>query len=225
VVRIEGEITDFQPTALILHQARSDPRVRAVLLYLNSPGGLAHACLELAKCVGECAEVKPIIAVMGSEAASGAYFIASFASYIYTHENTITGGIGVLAVWVDLTQYYNKSGIKIWVWTTGKEKDFGAEWRSPTSDEQAQIQNEVNELFRLIVQAIKRNRNLSEAALEEISTGRVFLGGRAVDLGLADEVGDIIDAEKKAQRLAGIWRYVVVTPELDSFSRFLKALL
>jgi len=225
IVRVEGPIIDFQPTTLALRRAETDPKVKAVILYINSPGGYAQACLEIAGYVDALKKVKPVIAVMGAEAASGAYFIASFATHIYTHANTITGGIGVLAVWVDLTRYYNQSGIKIWVWTTGKEKDFGAEWRSPTPEEQAQIQSEVNELFQMLISTIKQNRKLTTTAVEEITTGRVFLGSRAVDLSLADAIGDMVDAEKKAQSLTGIQRYIVVAPDTEDRDRFLKALL
>lgn len=225
VIRFEGSISEFQSITLALHRARIDPKVKAVIIYLDTPGGPATSCIEIAQYVYELAQVKPVIAVMGPQCASGGYLIASFATYIYTHANTVTGGIGVLVVWVDLTEYYDKTGIKIWVWTTGEEKDFGAEWTSPTPEEQAKIQSEVDTQSQWLLDTIQQNRNLSSKTVEEISTGRVFLGSEAVNLGLADEIGDIINAEEKARSLAGIWKHIIVTPDMDDRQRFLKALL
>jgi ClpP class serine protease len=69
-----------------------------------------------------------------------------------------------------------QSGIRIWVWTTGKKKGFDAEWRSSTPEEQARIQSEVNELFQMLISTMKQNRNLTSTAVDEISIGRAFLG-------------------------------------------------
>jgi len=225
IVTIEGSITDFQATTYALHHAIIDPKVKAVILYFNTPGGIANSCLEIAAYVQALANVKPVVAVMGPQCGSGGYIIASFATYIFTHANTVTGGIGVFYVWVDLTEYYQKQGIKMWVFLSGEEKDFGAEWRSPTPEERAQIQSEVNELHQELLQLIQDQRNLSSDALEEVSTGTTFSGTQAVELGLADSLGDMLSGEEKARNLAGIWRYILVTPDLVNSKRFLKALL
>jgi protease-4 len=168
--------------------------------------------------------VKPVIAVMGAYCTSGGYLIASYATKIYTHANTITGGIGVLAVWVDLSEYYEKEGIKVWVWTTGEDKDFGAEWRSPTEEEQTIMQNEVNQLFHIVLSSISSNRQLSDINIDNISSGKTFTGDEAVKLGLADEIGDLVDAIKKTQELTNLWNYMIVLPEMDDRTKILKAL-
>ena len=139
VVPVVGPVYSFEPYSSMLTVARKDPYVRGVILYLNTPGGLAYPCMEIAEHVKALREVKPVYAVMGGECASGGYYIASFADKIYTHRNTVTGAIGVLAVWMDYSEYYEKQGIKVWVWSTGKEKDFGAPWRPPTEEEKAKI--------------------------------------------------------------------------------------
>lgn len=224
IVPIEGSIINFEPTTIALHNAMINPKVKAVVLYMNTPGGWADSCLEIAIYVEALAKVKPVIAVMGPQCTSGGYIIASFASHIFTHQNTMTGGIGVLAIWVDLTEYYQKQGIKVWVWATGEEKDFGADWRTPTPEEQTQIQGEVDALFEVLLDLIQDNRNLSNQAMTEISTGKLFSGSRAVEIGLADEIGDIIDAMDKARSITGIWKYIIVTPDMKDEQRFLKAL-
>lgn len=229
VVSIEGPIVDFQATTLALYQGQVDRNVKTVILYLNTPGGLAYSCMEIGAYVKELAKVKPVIAVMGAEAASGGYYIASFATYIFTHENTITGGIGVIAVWVDLSEYYQKQGIRIWIWKTGEEKDFGAEWRSPTKAEIESIQSEIISLFQKLLDDIKSNREssgkpLSAGVIDQVKAGSVFSGGTAVQMGLADEIGNIINAIEKAASMTRLWRFIVVTPYMDEKQKFLEAL-
>jgi len=224
VINIVGPIYDFQKTVSELNDAFYNPNVKAVILYLNTPGGMAYSCIEIAEYVKIVGEVKPLIAVMGSECASGGYYIASFAKKIITYNNTITGSIGVLAVWVDLTKYYEKQGIKVWVWSTSKEKEFGAPWRSPTEEEKAAIQDEVNKIFEKIVGDIKENRNLSSEVLEELKSGKVFYGWEAVKLGLADEVGDMKKALDEASTMAGLTFHIVVSSTMNPKQRFLRAI-
>ena len=223
-VSIQGTIIDFQETTLALYNGKVDRNVKAVILYLNTPGGLAYPCLEIASYVEDVAKVKPVIAVMGAQCASGGYYIASFATYIYTRENTITGGIGVISVWVDLSEYYEKQGIKIWIWKTGEEKDIGAEWRSPTQEENASIQESVDALFTKLIIDIKTNRNLSEDEVNKIISGAIYLGSSAVEIGLADGIGNIVNAEEKAAEMAGLWRFITATQDMNDVRRFLKAM-
>jgi protease-4 len=225
VVTIEGPIIDFREIVTALREAKDNPNVKAVILYLNTPGGLAVACLEIADYVESLAEVKPVIAIMGFECASGGYYIASFANRILTHRNTVTGGIGVIAIWVDLTKYYEKQGIKIWVWSTGKEKDFGAPWRSPTEEEKAKIESEVKRLSRIVLDDIQENRDLEPEIIKEIETGKIIYGYEAVEMGLADRIGDFHSALELVANMTKLWKYLIVTPDLDSRQRFFKALI
>lgn len=225
-VSIEGPIEDFQSTVLSLYQAKLDNNVKAVVLYLNTPGGLAYSCMEIGKYVKDLNTVKPVIAVMGAQATSGGYYIASFAKYIYAHENTITGGIGVIATWTDLSEYYKNQGVQIWIWKTGSEKDFGAEWRSPTQAENASMWTEVYAIFDILIADIKNNRkSLTTTSIEAVKTGEVFTGSMAVQMGLADKIGNIIDAIGYAASKAGLWKLILVTPDMNEKEKFLAALI
>jgi len=227
VVPVVGPVYSFEPYSSMLTLAKKDPYVRGVILYLDTPGGLAYPCLEIGGQVKALRDVKPVYAVMGGECASGGYYIASFADKIYTHRNTVTGAIGVLAVWMDYSEYYEKQGIKVWVWSTGKEKDFGAPWRPPTEEEKAKIQAEVDRIFRKLLDDIKANREtLTVESFSELKTGKVFLGEEAVRLGLADEIGDL---HKAVEDLADLYKlqkplYITVPADMDYRLRFLYAL-
>jgi protease-4 len=224
VIPIEGEIVDFKATTLAVRQAQVDKNVKAVILDLNTPGGYADLCMEIAAYVAELAKVKPVIAIMEDVCASGGYYIASFATYIFPHSNTVTGSIGVIAVWVDMSKYYKNQGINITVWTTASEKDIGADWRGPTKEEYDEISVAVNYMFQKLLTDIQHNRNLSPTALNIIKIGATFSGSDAVQLGLADKVGDIIDAVGETIRMTGMWKFIIVSPDMDERQRFLNAL-
>lgn len=228
IVDIQGPIVDFEAATLALYIAKIDKNVKAVILKINTPGGMAYPCLEIASYVKALAEEKPVIAVMGAQCTSGGYYIASFANHVYARENTLTGGVGVISVWVDLSEYYELQGIKIWVWQKGEEKDLGADWRSPTVEENASIQAEVDALFVKLVSDITTNRDekLSEHAASIIGSGAVFLGSEAKDLGLVDDIGNIVNAVEKAvsREMAGLWRFIIVTPDMSDLQIYLQAL-
>ncbi|MCX8176181.1 MAG: signal peptide peptidase SppA [Candidatus Bathyarchaeota archaeon] len=224
VLTVTTPIYSFQDVTIELNNALRDSSVKALVLYIESPGGYAYPCIEIAEQVKNFVKKKPLIVVMGSECTSGAYYIASFATEVITYNNTVTGGIGVLAIWVDLTKYYEQQGIKIWVWSTGEEKDFGAPWRSPTENEKASIQAEVNRIFNKITEDIRNNRNLTSEVVENIKSGRIIYGYEAVEIGLADKVGDINTAIDDAAKISGLTLYIVVPSNMDSTTRFLRAL-
>jgi protease-4 len=228
IVDIQGTIVDFEATTLALYSAKMDRNVKAVILYLNTPGGMAYPCLEIATYVEALAEEKPVIAVMGAQCTSGGYYIASFATHVYARENTLTGGVGVISVWVDLSAYYEQQGIKIWVWQKGEEKDLGADWRSPTEAENASIQAEVEALFVKLIRDVTTNRNetLAEPAQSILRSGGVVLGAEAKALGLVDDIGNLINAVEKtvSREMAGLWRFIIVTADMTETQKFLQAL-
>ncbi len=228
-VDIQGAIVDFESTSLALYSAKIDRNIKAVILYLNTPGGMAYPCLEIAGYVKALAKEKPVIAVMGTQCTSGGYYIASFATHVYAGENTLTGGVGVLSVWVDYSAYYEQQGIKIWVWQKGEEKDLGADWRSPTEAENASIQAEVDALFVKLIQDITTNRNdtLAGPAEAVIRSGAVVRGSEAKVLGLVDAIGNLFTAVEKAvsPETADLWRFIVVTADMTEMQKFLQALI
>lgn len=212
-----------------MYNAKIDRNVNAVVLYLSTPGGMAYPCLEIAGYVKALAEEKPVIAVMGTQCTSGGYCIASFATHVYAGENTLTVGIGVLSVWVDLSAYYEQQGIKIWAWQKGEEKDLGADWRCPTEVENASIQAEVDTLFVQLIQDITRNRNdtLAGPAEAVIRSGAVIRGSEAKVLGLVDASGNLFTAVEKAAspKMTDLWSFIIITADMTEVQKFLHALI
>ena len=208
VVQITGGIYSFGDITAQLGAVSDDPRVKALVLYLNSPGGAAYACMEIRRYLENMS--KPNVAIMDEIATSGAYYIASAADEILAHANTITGSLGVISVWEDYSQWLEKEGIKFWVWKTGDAKDLFEPWRSPTSEENESIQLELNRTYEILVNDIVDGRpNLTVERLKEIANGSAYSGIEALGLGLVDEIGDYRGAVRKVASRARLDSYIV----------------
>ncbi|MCL6450466.1 MAG: signal peptide peptidase SppA [Acetobacteraceae bacterium] len=188
-----------------LRDALSDSSIRAVVLRLNSPGGSAAGSQEIAGEVARLQEAgKKVVASMGDVAASGAYLVASAADLVMADPGTITGSIGVIMEISNLEALLGKLGISVKTIKSGEHKDLGSSTRPLTEEEQALLQEMVDDVHRQFVAAVVEGRGLSRARVEELADGRIFTGRQAVELGLVDSLGNLHDALDEAARLAGL---------------------
>lgn len=198
VVPIEGTI-DGQSSARVsamLSAARADPSVKAVVLVSNSGGGAAAPSEELYLQTKRTAEEMPVVASVDATAASGAYYAIAPADRIYVKPSSIVGSIGVLATLPPDVEPNNVIG------TTGPKKLVGADRR--------EFFYMLESLRSAFVGAVYDNRreNLS-LSRAEISQARIYVGGQAVQNGLADQVGGRTAAVRHAAALAGMDNYRV----------------
>ena len=124
-----------------------------------------------------------------------------------------------------MSQYYRQNGINISVWKTGTEKDLGADYRPPTEKEFEAINASVYSIFQTLLSDIQHNRQLSQAATDKVKTGATFSGSYAVQLGLVDKIGNLVDAVVEAANRTGMLRFIIVTPDMDNRQRFFSTLL
>lgn len=185
--------------------ARRNPRIRAVLLEIDSPGGGATASEALYVAVKRVAAVKPVVAWIRGTGASGAYFLACGATRILSFPSAIVGSIGVISIRPIAVDALQRMGTRIAVTKTGRYKDLGAPWREFTEEDAAKERELVDAIFRRFVSAVRAARGLDEAAAARVTTGEVWLGTQAVDLKLIDGLSDNEDAALEvAQDLAGL---------------------
>jgi protease-4 len=178
--------------------------VGAVLFVVNSPGGSVVATREIYDAVKGLG--KPKVAYFREVAASGAYYIATGTDYIISDPDALTGSIGVVATFTDLSGLMEKIGVNVTAITSGQHKDMGSEFRDMTPEEQAIMQALINEIyaeFRSVVIENRRGR-LDMAKFDEAADGRIMSGRQAAKIGLVDEVGSKRDAILKAAELANI---------------------
>ncbi|MBV9100567.1 MAG: signal peptide peptidase SppA [Candidatus Dormibacteraeota bacterium] len=188
-----------------LGAARRNPRVKAVLLEIDSPGGGATASETLYVAVKRLEAQKPVVAWIRGTGASGAYFIACGASRILSFPSAIVGSIGVISVRPIAVEALQRLGTRVNVTKTGEFKDLGAPWREPTAHDEAKERELVDAIFRRFVAAVRTSRGLDDAGVSRVTTGEVWLGAQAVDLKLVDGLRDNEEsALEVAQDLAGL---------------------
>lgn len=207
VISIDGSIqydgTACSPSGLrsLLDQAERRNDIKAVVLRVNSGGGVATAGEEMAHYVKEFD--KPIVVSSAATNASAAYEISSQADYIYTAKTTAIGAIGVALQVTDLSGLYEKLGINVESITSAESKDSSYGNRPLTDEERAWYQRLVDQIDADFVETVADGRNMGVDEVRVLANGMTFTGADAVENGLADEVGYLEDAVARASRNAG----------------------
>jgi protease-4 len=208
VVEIRGVIDGAVRTDAItrvLGAARRNRQVRAVVLDIDSPGGGAVGSEILHVAVKRLAAEKPVVAWIRTTGASGAYFLACGATRIVAFPAAIVGSIGVISIRPVLVEALRRLGARIDITKTGPFKDLGAPWREPTEEDAAKENELVQAIFRRFTSAVRTARGFDDAALAHVTTGEVWLGTQALELGLVDAVvEDEEGAAEVAQDLAAL---------------------
>lgn len=203
-----------------IRKARTDDKVKAVVLRVNSPGGSALASDVMWREVVLTKKVKPVIVSMGDVAASGGYYIACAADSIFAQPNTITGSIGVFGIIPNMQKFFNdKLGITFDGVKTGRYADLGDVSRPLTEGERLIIQQEVNKIYNTFTKKVADGRKKSQAYVDSIGQGRVWSGTEALKNGLVDRLGDIDDAIASAAKKAKLKDYKIVSypTQVDPF--------
>jgi len=187
-----------------LRALRGDRNVQAVVLRINSPGGSVVASEEIQRELVLLNRDKPVVASMGTLAASGGYWIATAARRVFAQPSTITGSIGVFAIFPNLEGIANKNGITVDTVSTGRYADLFGIARPRSNAELAIIQRSVDAVYDAFLDRVAQARNLPLDSVRAIAEGRVWAGHDALALGLVDEIGDLEDALQHAATLAGL---------------------
>ncbi|WP_207427275.1 signal peptide peptidase SppA [Pedobacter sp. SYSU D00535] len=221
VVYASGEITGgegddetigSERISRAIRKARTDEKVKAVVLRVNSPGGSALASDVIWREVALTKKVKPVIVSMGDVAASGGYYIACAADSIFAQPNTITGSIGVFGIIPNMQGFFNeKLGITFDRVKTGEHADIATVTRPLTDYEKLIIQKEVNKIYNTFTQKVATGRNKTQTYVDQIGQGRVWSGVDAVRIGLVDRIGGIDQAIASAAKMAKVKDYKIVS--------------
>lgn len=188
-----------------IRRAKDDPKVKAVVIRINSPGGSAAASQEIGDEIIKLREAgKIVLTSMGDMAASGGYWIAATTDRIMANSTTLTGSIGVITQLQNLQELYDRLGISFETFTSGPHKDMGSAARSLTEEEREIFQVMVDDIFQQFVDIVAQGRHLPKEEVEELADGRIFTGRQAQELGLVDDLGNFHDALDLAADLAGL---------------------
>jgi len=218
VVTVEGTITrgEIQPgvagadgLARLLRSAHEDEDVKALVVRVNSGGGGVMAS-EIIRDEIQRAQSKGINVVvsMGDVAASGGVWISTPAEYIFAQPTTITGSIGVAIAVPTFENTMDEIGIDFDGVVTTKNAGWDLNQAMPP-EIKAAIQDDTVKVYNRFVSLVAESRNESEEYIRTIAEGRVWIGTKALELNLIDEIGDFDDAVAKAAELAGLEEYEV----------------
>jgi len=190
-------ITSSEDVTWALEDAANNPKIKAVVLEIDSGGGSPAAAEEISAAMKALG--KPSIAWVRENADSAAYWIASAADTVIAGENSDIGSIGVTMSYVDNAKQNLKDGLTYNQLTTGKYKDTGTADRALTADERSLIQRDLDIVLQNFIRAVATNRNLSVAKVTALADGSSMLGRQALRNGLIDQIGTKQEVWKKLE--------------------------
>lgn len=204
VVRVEGPILNIRPLLRWIDKVGKDSSIKGVLLRIDSPGGGAAASQELYEAVKSLGEKKPVVASMGSVAASGGLMVAMGAGHVVANPSTVTGSIGVRMDVPQMQGLLGKLGIAQETLTTGRFKDAGSATRPMTPEERLYLGRILQDMHDQFVQLVAEGRKMPVEKVRTVADGRIFTGREAKELGIVDELGGQTEALTALRMALGI---------------------
>lgn len=210
VVEISGVILESKNAIELLQKAERDTQIKAIIVRIDSPGGAVGPTQEIYSEIiridkmaddKENKNAKPIFASFGTVAASGGYYIGAAARRIYANPGTLTGSIGVIMQFMDLSKLYELAKLNPQPIKSGRYKDIGQPYRPISSEEKDMMEELIGGVHKQFVQDIMRKR--AEKIVGDINLlaqGQIFSGEKAIELGLVDRAGGIWDAAREIHK-------------------------
>jgi protease-4 len=199
-VSVSGIITDDQKMIELLDKVGKSTQVRAVILDINSPGGTTTGGEAMYDAIRQLAEKKPVVAVCGTLATSAAYIVALATDRIFVYGNTITGSVGVIFQWADVSELMKTLGVKVEEIKSGPLKAVPNPFQPADEKARALAEEMVQESKVWFVDLVAKRRKIEPATVPGLTDGRIFSGRQAVELKLVDEIGDEKDAKRWLQK-------------------------
>lgn len=189
-VTVDGVITDDRKVQELLERVAKADQVKAVILDINSPGGTTTGGEAMYDAVRRLAEKKPVVAVCGTLATSAAYIVAIATDRIFVYGNTITGSVGVIFQWAEVTELLHTLGIKVEEVKSGPLKAVPSPFEPMDQRGRELTEEMVQEAKTWFVDLVAERRKIQPNSVPGLTEGRIYSGRQAVELKLADQIGD-----------------------------------
>jgi protease IV len=189
-ISIAGLIEEDRARQKLFEELASSSRVKAVVVHIDSPGGTASGGEAIYESLRRLAEKKPVVAVFGGVAASAAYLSGIACDHIVARGNSLTGSVGVLFQWPDVSGLLKTVGVKVETIKSGPLKANPSPFETLDEPGRKLVEDMVSESQKWFVGLVVDRRKISGQNLEELKTGRVYSGRQALSVGLVDEIGD-----------------------------------
>ncbi|HDT0714086.1 S49 family peptidase [Morganella morganii] len=196
-------MTGYDGIRRVFLTAVNDPEVKGICLDIDSPGGEVAGCFDLVDLIYAERGKKPIHAILSENAFSAAYAIASAADKIYVPRTGGVGSVGVIVIHCDWSQHIKDDGLKVSIITYGNRKAESNPYVALSDEAKAAIQHDVDEMGRLFVSTVSRNRGLSETVIRNTQAA-CYLAAEGVQMGLADAVASPDVAFQELMKESGV---------------------
>jgi protease-4 len=193
-LEVDGVIMDDLDRDKLLNEVRDNGKIKALIVWLDTPGGSAVGGEELYIKLREISKVKPVVAVMRTMATSAGYLTALGADYIVARQGTITGSIGVIIQTVEVTELAEKLGIKPITIKSAPLKGSPSPFEKFTPEAQVAMQDVVRDFFDIFVNIVSERRQLPREKVVALADGRVYTGRQAYEKKLVDAIGGEAEA-------------------------------
>ncbi len=214
VLRLSGEIVDGEkdspgsivagPVARLAGRLEKNPKVKAVVVRINSPGGSATASERILLALRKLARAKPVTVSMGSMAASGGYYISCLGTTVYAEPTTLTGSIGVFGLLFNMRALVNRVGLHFEEVTLDDSAAMESPFREPSPEFLSFMRKFVDATYDRFLSHVTLSRRIPRKKLLKIAGGRVWSGAQALELGLVDRLGGLDAALAEAASKAGL---------------------
>ncbi len=223
VVEVDGLITDSEELVEQIRDFRRNPSVEAFVVSINSPGGIvapSQAVYRELRSLRE-EEDRPVIAAIGSVGASGGYYVALASDSIFALPGSITGSIGVLLEFPNVSGLMEKLGVDMEIVTSAEHKDMGSPFRSMSEEDREILRSLVDDVYDQFIDVVVLERDLDAESVREFSDGRILSGRQAMEVGLVDRMGSLSEAISAAGEMAGLGDDpAVIRPPEEGFGMF-----
>lgn len=198
VVSVEGVIMESKDIIELLQTAEEDKQLQAIILRINSPGGAVGPTQEIYEEIQRIDKTKPIYASFGGMAASGGYYLGAATRKIWASPGTLTGSIGVIMEFMDLSKLYEFAKVSPQTIKAGRYKDAGNPSRALTQEENDMMNKLIAGVHEQFINDIlKRRADRIKGDIKEHAQGQIFSGQVAMELGLVDALGSLWTAGRQ----------------------------
>ncbi|QLE00615.1 signal peptide peptidase SppA [Galbibacter sp. BG1] len=192
-----------------LRDAREDDKVKAIVMRINSPGGMALTSDIIWREIEVTKKVKPVIVSMGNLAASGGYYMAVAGDKIFAEPSTITGSIGVFATIPNVSELADRWGINAEQVNTNENSTVYSVFEKENDNFKKYAKEGIEDFYQTFLKRVSEGRDMEMAAVDSVAQGRVWTGIQAKERGLVDEIGGLEEAVAYAAESNGVKEYSV----------------
>lgn len=204
VIDVSGVLISASATLRELDELLENHAVKAIVVHINSPGGLVAPSQELFEAFKQADKKVPVIVSMASLGASGGYYAALGGRKIFANPGTMTASIGVIMELFNTEKLYHWAKIERYDLKAGKFKDVGSPLRPMNPDERALLETMLKDIHHQFRSAVKERRKLTDDELDAVADGRVMTGSQAKAAKLIDQLGGLEDALAEAKKDANL---------------------